>query len=199
MASSIRWLGKPRSGKDREPVLRGNPLTLLADTVGEREMLCDQLEAIADSLPNSLDRTVVLSATRFLRHKVPAYHRDERDCLFPMLERRAPQSFGMNGIAMMMQNCQVDDEDYAFELADILETLADQQRVGNPDATGYMLRGFFQSYRRYLAWQRLTILPLAAHVLSAKDLENLLEAIYWTRSAGGPPKLYLVPDGSRMA
>lgn len=199
MAERIKWPSEARSGNDGESSMHANPLTLFAGTVGERETLCDQLEAIADSLPNSLDRAAILSAARFLCHKVPAYHRDERDCLFPMLERRAPQSFGMNRIADMMQNCQVDDEDYALELADMLETLVEQQPVGNPDATGYMLRGFFQSYRRYLAWHRLTILPLASHVLSAEDLKNLLEAIHWTRSAGGPPKLYLVPNNARMA
>lgn len=199
MVNRINWLDETRSQADGKAPAAANPLDLFAGTVGEREMLCDQLEAIADSLPNCVDRGTVLSATRFLRHKVPAYHRDERDCLFPMLQRRAPRSFGMNQIAVMMLSCQVDDEDYAVELADMLETVVVQQPVRNADATGYMLRGFFHSYRRYLAWQRLTILPLAAHVLSSADLSELLEAIHWARRGGGPPPLYLVPDCAWMA
>jgi hypothetical protein len=173
-----------------------NPIDLFEGSVSERDFVCDQLEAIADDLPTRIDIRRILSAMQFLRLKLPAYHRDERHCLFPLLKRRASQSFGMNRIAAQMQAYQIDDEDYALEVADLLDRVADTQTIDNPDAAGYMLRGFFQSYRRYLDWQRLTVLPLAASVLSQADLDELFESIHWNRRTAGPPPLYLLPTGA---
>jgi len=181
-----------RHGNDAS-VVAVNPIDLFEGSVSEREFVCDQLEAIADDLPNRIDIRRILSAMQFLKLKLPAYHRDERHCLFPLLKRRAPRSFGMNQIAAQMQSFQIDDEDYALEVAEMLDLIAEKQTMDNPDATGYMLRGFFQSYRRYLAWQRLAILPLATRVLRQDDLNELFEAIHWNRRTAGPPPLYLLP------
>jgi len=169
-----------------------NPLDLLEGSVSERDFVCDQLEAIADDLPNRVDINQTLSAAQFLKLRLPAYHRDERECLFPLLKRRAPRSMGMNRIVLQLQTFQIDDEDYALEIVETLESLADDPAVGNPDAIGYMLRGFFQSYRRYLAWQRLTILPLAGSLLREAELEELSAAIRWCRRSAGSPAIYLL-------
>jgi hypothetical protein len=197
MGEPINGLGEDMCGHGKtiaEPV---NPLDLFQGSVSEREFICDQLEAIADVLPRRACINRILSAMQFLRLKLPAYHRDERDCLFPLLKRCAPQSFGLGPILAQLQNCQVDDEDYALEVADLLEQISGNETVANADTAGYMLRGFFQVYRRYLAWQKLTILPMAASAFGADDLEELYSTIHWTRRSAGPPTLYLLPTGTK--
>lgn len=173
-----------------------NPLDLFEGSVGEREFVCDQLEAIADYLPNRIDIRRVLSAMQFLRIKLPVYHRDERNGLFPLLKRRAPRSSGIEKIIARMEICQIDDEDYAQEVVELLEALAGDNLIANPTAAGYLLRGFFQGYRRYLAFQRLTILPLAGRVLTGADFADLFDAVQSSRRMMETPVMYLEPTAN---
>ncbi len=167
-----------------------DPLALIEGSVGEREFVCDQLESIADDLPNRIDVRRALSAMQFLRIKLPVYHSDERRCLFPLLKQRAPHSSGIVPIIAQLQSHQIEDEDFAHEVAEFLEDLSTEPVIRNPDASGYLLRGFFQSYRRYLGWQKLMVLPLANRVLSREDLDHLFAAINFNRKSA--------PDHGRL-
>jgi hypothetical protein len=42
---------------------------------------------------------------------------------------------------------------------------------------GYMLRSFFESYRRHIAWENTIVLPLARARLTGEDLDKLGRAM----------------------
>jgi len=172
------------------------PLDLLAETVREREHVCDQLEAIADDLPRGTDIRRIRSAMQFLKIKLPAYHRDERECLFPLIARHASQSQDIAAIIAQLQIYQIEDEGYADEVIDLLAEMEKEAMQRTPEAAGYLLRGFFQNYRRYLAWQRLTILPLAHRVFRLKDLDELGKSLRWNRRTASSPLIYLEPTAN---
>ena len=140
-----------------------------------------------------IDVRRALSAMQFLRIKLPVYHSDERRCLFPLLKQRAPHSSGIVPIIAQLLSHQIEDEDFAHEVAEFLEDLSTEPVIRNPDASGYLLRGFFQSYRRYLGWQKLMVLPLANRVLSREDLDHLFAAINFNRKSAEAPTIYLEP------
>jgi len=60
-----------------------------------------------------------------------------------------------------------------MELSDALKTAAEAGSVINPDMLGYMLRGYFDSQRRHIAWEDRVVLPVAVQVLTADDQSEL--------------------------
>lgn len=170
-----------------------DPLDQFRKSVRERHILCDQLEAVADDLPHVIDLRKICSAAQFLKIKLPVYHRDERECLFPMLRHRARQETDIVPVLSQMQFFQVDDEGYASEVVDLLSAMMSGSAPGAPAGNGYLLRGFFQNYRRYLSWQSLFVLPLAGRVFCGEDLRELYRNIQKNRRLAHGPAIYLEP------
>ncbi|TIT74091.1 MAG: hemerythrin domain-containing protein, partial [Mesorhizobium sp.] len=54
----------------------------------------------------------------------------------------------------------VEDECFADEITEILLAIGHGERVDNAEAIGFMLRGFFESLRRHIAFEREHVLPL---------------------------------------
>ena len=69
------------------------------------------------------------------------------------------------------------DESTADEIAESLEKLANGEKAENPNMLGYMLRSFFEGYRRHLHWENTFLLPLARERLSSEDLEIIGSAM----------------------
>ncbi|MBN9246319.1 MAG: hypothetical protein J0I81_02505, partial [Hyphomicrobium sp.] len=47
----------------------------------------------------------------------------------------------------------------------------------NPETLGYILRGYFESQRRHIAWEDSVVLPAARKALTVEDLARLQEWI----------------------
>jgi hemerythrin-like domain-containing protein len=90
---------------------------------------------------------------------------------------RAEPDQNVGGMLAQLRREHAIDEGYADELCDLLDSLAAGGRPENPDMVGYMLRGFFESYRRHLHWEQAVILPLARRLLTDDDLRGLTEQL----------------------
>lgn len=109
--------------------------------------LCDTLEAIADSLPDRLDRHQCLRASRLLEPVVRQAHAVEEKYLFPqILEFHADGA----GIVERLRLEHVEDECFAEEVQFELSQIGKGGPVLAPETTGYMLRGFFEGLRRHV-------------------------------------------------
>jgi hemerythrin-like domain-containing protein len=153
--------------------LQRNPLDLLEHDHARQMGLCDILEQIADSLPADMDRRRCREAASALRHDLPLHHLDEEQGLFPLLRRHAAQSEKLSAIMARLSSEHMADESFAEELTEELERLAEGRSPSNPEALGYMLRGFFESYRRHIHWENEFLLPLAREMLTDADLDEL--------------------------
>jgi hemerythrin-like domain-containing protein len=49
---------------------------------------------------------------------------------------------------------------------------------------GYMLRSFFESYRRHIHWESAVVLPWARSRLTEEDMEELEQAMSHNRELG---------------
>lgn len=58
-------------------------------------------------------------------------------------------------------------------MTDALKTAIAEGAVPNADMLGYMLRGYFESQRRHIAWEDRVVLPAARSVLNAQDLARI--------------------------
>lgn len=123
--------------------------------------LCDRLEGIADSLPDSIDRKSCEEAAGILMPMVARTHRFEEETLFPMISRAFPGE-NMTRTLERLRNEHVEDECYAEDLTEALEKLAGHKPGAvEAETFGYMLRGFFAAMRRHIAFEQTHLPPLS--------------------------------------
>ena len=169
--------------ENRLSCLKRNPLDTLEQDHARQAGLCDILEQIADSLPADMDSGRCREAASALRHDLPLHHQDEEEGLFPLLRRHASQSEKLAAIMARLSSEHAADEGFAEELSEQLESLARGESPSNPEALGYMLRGFFESYRRHIHWENEILLPLARETLTEGDLDELFRCMANHRQA----------------
>jgi hemerythrin-like domain-containing protein len=153
--------------------LRRSPLDLIAHEHLVQAQLCDSLERIADDLPDNVDRRLCTKVIDSLKFDMPLHHRDEELGLFPLIEKRALPDDNIHDILARLALEHATDESFADELLESLAGLREGKRLKNPDMVGYMLRSFFESYRRHILWENAIVLPLARARLTREDLDEL--------------------------
>lgn len=162
-----------------------DPLGVLEEEHALQLELCGVLETIADDLPDRANRGLAKVAVSILTRSWPAHIALEETCLFPLLRARAQASGDTMSLDILdhLEAEHEHDEDFAGEISMALQAFVDDGNIENPAMLGYMLRGFFQSQRRHIAWENATILPLARRVLSGEDLDKIQT---WIMSSGHP-------------
>ncbi len=160
--------------------LRGgsrNPLDVLAEAHIDQIRLCNILEEIADGLPGTIDRRLCAQASGYLENNLIEHHRQEENGLFLVLEERLHADNDLPEILDRLREEHATDEGFASEIAEKLDQLASGSTLQNPDMLGYMLRGFFEIYRRHIHWEDTILMPLARERLDAADLVLVAERI----------------------
>ena len=152
---------------------RSNPLDMIASAHALLVQMCDAMERIADGLPDEVDRRLCAQVASCLQYDLPLHHHDEEEGLFPLLRARAKPEDGVDQILERLAAEHSSDTDFASEIAEALETLGQGGRPANPEMLGYMLRGFFERYRRHVHWENQLVMPLARLRLTRDDLDQL--------------------------
>ncbi|MCA3555381.1 hemerythrin domain-containing protein [Aestuariivirga sp.] len=150
-----------------------NPLDMIASAHALQMQMCDAMERIADGLPDEVDRRLCAQVASWLQFDLPLHHHDEEVGLFPLLRRRASPGDGLDKIIERLAAEHSSDSDFASEIAEALDALGQGGRPANPEMLGYMLRGFFERYRRHVHWENQLVMPLARLRLTAEDLAQL--------------------------
>lgn len=152
-------ISTPTSGGVPEPN-RDGLVALVGQAHAQMLRLCGVLEDIADSLPANADRTKCMLIASELEPMVRGIHRLEEEALFPAyaaaLQKRGRD---LTSVERLMSE-HVEDECFAAELTEALLDLARGAVPLNPEALGFMLRGFFEAKRRHIAFEREHVLPM---------------------------------------
>jgi hemerythrin-like domain-containing protein len=154
-----------------------DPIDFLVHEHARQEWLCDVLETIADGLPGTLECALAAMVADALKVDVPLHHEDEEQGLFPLLQRRAVPEDNIEAMIRQLNREHLADDTYSTDLIDLLDALAGGQIPVNPEMAGYMIRGFFESYRRHIAFENIVIMPLARVRLTPEDMQELLARI----------------------
>ena len=162
----------PAASERSNPLAR-NPLDMIASAHAVQVQMCDAMERIADGLPDEVDRRLCAQVASCLQYDLPLHHHDEEEGLFPLLRARAKPEDGVDQILERLAAEHSSDNDFASEIAEALETLGQGGRPANPEMLGYMLRGFFERYRRHVHWENQLVMPLARLRLTRDDLDQL--------------------------
>ena len=162
-----------------------NPLDVIASAHAMQVQICDAMERIADGLPDEVDRRLCAQVASCLEFDLPLHHHDEEFALFPLLRKRALPEDGLDNILDRLVAEHSSDNDFASEISEALETLGQGGRPENPEMLGYMLRGFFERYRRHVQWENTLVMPLARLRLTPDDLDALQAKMNQNRSDAG--------------
>ncbi len=161
--------------------LGGNPIDIIEYEHKLQKRLCGFLESIADGLPNMVDPELCKFSLTSLKKDLPVHILDEEQGLFPLLEKRAHPDDNIEQILSCLAMEHATDESFAYELEDSLHLLSNGKTVPNPNMTGYMLRSFFECYKRHLIWENVVVIPLARKRLNQDDLNILSIKMIETR------------------
>jgi hemerythrin-like domain-containing protein len=159
-----------------------NPLDVIEHAHGLQVQLCDALERIADGLPDDVDRRLCAQVAANLQYELPLHHRDEEAGLFPLLRLRARPEDCVETVLNRLEREHDSDSEFASEIVECLESMGRGQAIANPEMVGYMLRGFFECYRRHIHWESVIVMPLARQRLCAEDIALLSETMDRNRS-----------------
>ena len=123
--------------------------------------LCAAMEAIADALPSAVDRMECLRIASELVPLLRESHRYEEETIFPVFEKVQGASHPARAASVRrLQAEHVEDECAAQDLTEVLLEIGHGAAVDNPEALGFMLRAFFETLRRHIAFEREHILPI---------------------------------------
>jgi len=117
-------------------------------------VLCDRLEHIADSLPDKIDRQSCIHTARALPPLIMRAHQLEEEVLFPLLAERSEARLNPHQTLARLRLEHAGDECFAEELAETLMSYGTGTPSHSAEATGYMLRGFFEALRRHIAHEQ---------------------------------------------
>lgn len=133
----------------------------LRESFAQQLALCDVLEEIADSLPNALSHQRCLRAAQVIGPLLRSAHQAEEATLFPRILAAHPDG---RTVVEQLRLEHLEDECFAEEVQYELQLLGCRQPLLAPEATGYMLRGFFECLRRHVRHEHelMTSLPQAA-------------------------------------
>lgn len=140
----------------------------------ELRRLCDELEVMADRLPAA--RAEELQRVTSMLDDLAAHHERERRALDEML--LASESAGL---WVFLRSRVAAHHNEAENLSlDIVDALSCRDPIGSvrdANAAGYMLRCFFESYRRTLLIEELILFGLARQQLPTADQVALVRCL----------------------
>jgi hemerythrin-like domain-containing protein len=149
-----------RPGKEPRRGRHEGVLELAGRAHAEMMRLCERLEEVADSLPGNVDRVRCLVIAADLEPLMRGIHRFEEEALFPAYSGALRQGGrGLASVERLMAE-HVEDECFAAEITEALLKLGRGGTAENPEALGFMLRGFFEAKRRHVAFEREHVLPM---------------------------------------
>ncbi|MDA7948755.1 MAG: hemerythrin domain-containing protein [Hyphomicrobiaceae bacterium] len=172
------------SGRQRELEPDGL-LAFIEEEHSREQVLCNQLERIADDLLDPLDPFLTKDSVVGLRKHTRRHLVLEEVFLYPVLTKRLREGELEPGLVAQIRGEHASDECLAYDTADQLEKALEHGRAENPEMLGYMLHGFFECRRRHIAWEDAVVLPLARSRLLPNDFRAFSIEEFEEALAGG--------------
>lgn len=132
----------------------------------QKMKLCDALEDLADSLPDQIDVQNCLALSRCVLPTIRQAQAMEESHLFPQLMQAYPDDNRLLASLDRLRQEHLEDDSFADEIACLLHDCGCTGKPSNAESAGYMLRGFFSSIRRHVAFERECLIPLIEYKIT---------------------------------
>lgn len=125
-----------------------------------KDRFCDQLEAIADRLPDAVDLRDCLIVAQKIIPMINRAHQFEEGFVFPLILAENAAVIELPEWLERLKFEHLGDEEFASDLSSALRDFATNKEDANIQSLSWMLRGFFEGLRRHVAFERSSLLPL---------------------------------------
>lgn len=122
--------------------------------------LCNNLEKIADSLPEVPNVQECLVICRDIFPIVKNAHNFEEKILFPIIHDGQADTVALDQNLERLCYEHWEDESFAEEISDVFRSYIEQPKETEAEKLAYMLRGFFEGVRRHIAFETEYLLPM---------------------------------------
>jgi hemerythrin-like domain-containing protein len=129
--------------------------------------LCSELEDLADHLPASFDPQRCLHLARAICPILAQAHALEERALFAKLAGGSDSLPNLDLSVERLRWEHFEDICFAEDLREALLALVRSERADQAETMGYMLRGFFESVRRHVAFEAEVLLPFLSSIRNA--------------------------------
>jgi hypothetical protein len=136
------------------------------------ENLCNDLEEIADGLPGSASAETSQLIAANIIPIIKSAHKFEEDHVYPVLSDAVRNGTSMRDDLVRLKSEHWVDEDMGEEIALTLHEFATDKRPGKAETLSWMLRGFFESVRRHIAFEHAVVVPLIRKKLGPKNVRS---------------------------
>ncbi len=140
--------------------------------------LCAALEKIADGLPATGHQKMTGKVLAFLDKAFARHVFLHEKCLFPLIRSLEEKNEAIELLLRELEFEHAADRGLIMEITSAY--MGRDSRNAGLEALGYLLRSFFENYRRHSAWERTTLYPLVrTHLVSGtprKQHDALLRA-----------------------
>ncbi len=120
-------------------------------------MLCEALEDVADRLGATPDAQCCMQIARAIGPLMRRVHQFEEQRLFPLMRSIADNDHDLSEQINQLKFEHCEDECFADEVYEVLMDFGRGPSRLSSDAVGYLLRGFFMSLRRHIAFERAVL------------------------------------------
>jgi hemerythrin-like domain-containing protein len=125
----------------------------------EKERFCDNLELLADLLPDGVEPGDCLLIAQNIVPLIQRAHDYEEHVVYPRIvaDRTVPTEIKDSLERLKFEH--IGDEDYSCDLSLALRDFIIDRGSVSVDSLAWMLRGFFEGLRRHVAFEREHLLP----------------------------------------
>ena len=159
-------------GKDRNHDQIPALIRLFLGHLDSLDGLCRDLEAIADELPTSVNVQTSLVVARSILPIINSAHKFEEEHIYPILLDAIRNGTTLKDEIERLKSEHWVDEDYGEEICLALKDFVATQNPAKAESLSWMLRGFFESMRRHIAFEHAVILPVVRKKLGAKNARS---------------------------
>jgi hypothetical protein len=149
------------------------PFVTFVRLIREKIDACGQLEQIANSLPNHVDIDQCAKLFEQLPDLLGLCDDINQRVIFPLLLRHQSHSYFTHSTAERLVDERLMNQVYALEVSELLAQLAKAESIQNVEASGYLLRSFFETVRRSCAFDLEYIIPMTWRYLTAEEITML--------------------------
>jgi len=131
--------------------------------------LCDRLEEIADALPNNINKHFCTTTAQAIEPILSKAHRFEEQELYPAICRLHEGVVDQAKVFERLRSEHYEDRCFGEEVREVLMSYGEGKPIQAANATGYMLRGFFENLRRHMAFEAELARPLRLNIKTASN------------------------------
>ncbi|HML27506.1 MAG TPA: hypothetical protein PKE16_01450 [Hyphomicrobium sp.] len=144
--------------------------------------ICKSLLAVADSLPGSLNATIIDVLTKLLQATWTSHLTLQGEVILPLIERRHPDICGLHDRFVPLTQQHIEISGVNDELIDCFGMIGRSEAVDSA-MLGFLLRNAAERRREHVEWEKVLLGPLLPETLTPVERQMFLA---WTSANPWP-------------